>query len=128
MIEHSESVIGSEVLKRWRTSTGTTQRQIAQHLGITSSAVSEWERSLSRPSREYAIATDSLLGAGGEVVAAFGYLAGTDSVDVTQLRAQLDDLRGEVLRLSAIVQSLQAAVIEQDADDERPGGETRTAR
>jgi transcriptional regulator with XRE-family HTH domain len=126
-----------ELLKELR---GTrTQRQIAHALGVTPQAVSQWEVDKSLPGRATAKALDDLLGADGQLMAAFNDAAperpvsrpedeiatrtpGTEVVlgALRELRDVLRELETEVHQLRAEVrQSVEAETTSPPAPDKR---------
>lgn len=124
MIDHPEHMSGPEVLKACRVQAGRTQRDIANHLGITSAAVSEWERGVSNPTRDSAVRTDTYLEADGMVAAAFGYSTEpppsifrpgppTSLNDVNRLRGRVDSLESELTTLRSQVVALARHVERQ---------------
>lgn len=99
---------------------GLTQRQVAERFRIDKASVSEWERGQSKPDRDRLPELDRVYGAGGELLALFGFgPSATDPLEVrftelaarvTQLEAvaglrqqQVDDLTQEFDRLTATV-------------------------
>ncbi len=104
-------VDGGATLKAWRGRQGKmSQMQLAVALGVSMPAVSQWERNINTPRREMAERIDEHLGAGGAVLAAFGYLNPPDDDD------QQERLRSQVAELSEAVEALAAQVKAQGAE------------
>jgi transcriptional regulator with XRE-family HTH domain len=110
-----------------------TQRQIAHALGVTPQAVSQWEVDKSLPGRATAKALDDLLGADGQLMAAFNDAAperpATRPEDETVTRTPgtevvlgaLRELREVLRELETEVHQLRAEVrLSQEAESTSP--------
>jgi transcriptional regulator with XRE-family HTH domain len=56
-------------LRKWRLAAGLTQAELGRRLAYDHSFISRVERGSRWPTREFALRSDELLGAGGELVA-----------------------------------------------------------
>jgi transcriptional regulator with XRE-family HTH domain len=118
-----------ELLKELRGA--RSQRSIADMLGVTPQAVSEWERDKSMPGRATAKALDDLLGAEGQLVAAFNDAAFESFIPRASVAVKLPEELNEVLdgvrstldavrELQAVVDRLSAEVQELRRQGPRP--------
>lgn len=136
-------------LKDLRTAQKLTQKQIADAVGITDSAVGQWENGKTNPSWTQLAALDHLLGAGGEVMQMYGLVVGphhgsrTSSEDVAipafvwnefqRLEQEITNLKDRVVELEAgwsmirISETQFAVAADTGLPDER-GGEPRRSR
>ena len=87
---------GREVLRRTRETRGWSQEQLAHRIGVTKTALSDYERGKYNPRRVVVQALDDVLEAGGDLVAA--YYPGTTELE--QLRADHEALVERVAQLS----------------------------
>lgn len=103
---HDADMTPGDLLKALRTQHHLTQRQVGNALGgITDSAVSEWERNLSKPGYHSTAALDTLLEANGQILDAFGFTPpGASALD--ELRAQVAQQGAAIARLEALVAQL----------------------
>lgn len=81
-----------------------SQQALAVAVGMSTAAVTQWERDRIAPKRSTAEKLDATLDAGGEIMSAFGYSAEVDTRD------EISQLRSEVAALSARLQE-QATLI-----------------
>lgn len=96
---------GQQIAQR-RRQLGLTQRQIAEQIGVTPQAVSEWERDGAQPGRASTVAVDAILHAEGAITAAFGYLSDPGNGDLHAAVARLsEDVRRLADRVSALESS-----------------------
>lgn len=104
-------------LKTLRESAGLSQGRVAAHFKIDKSAVSEWERGLSKPTLNKLKPLDKLYGGDGKVLALFevGAVSARRSGDST-----VETLRSEVTRLAEVVGRLSDEVAELRARDGPP--------
>lgn len=91
----------AEKITHYRELRGVTQEEVALALHVTQGSVSQWELGRTSPSRGNAAKLDKFLGAGGEIVAAYGYKmpADTDHPDPTNA-----DLATALSKLQAVVE------------------------
>ena len=62
------------IVKRYRRSRGLTQQQLGTMVGMSSAAISQWERGDTvEPSRERVAAVDEALGAEGAILTFYGF-------------------------------------------------------
>lgn len=90
-----------QVIQQHRRKQRMAQQALAVILGVSVSAVSQWEREVNVPRRDTASRIDEALHADGEIVAAIGYVAGTDHEE------RITRLEDEVRRLMESVTDLQ---------------------
>jgi transcriptional regulator with XRE-family HTH domain len=88
---------------------GLSQQKLAETVGMSLPIVSRWERDKNVPGRESATLVDEALGAGGEILAAFGY-APIQPDPLAELRSQVADLYERVGQLSARLAATGAEV------------------
>lgn len=112
--------MGRELMKKYRAERDLSQDALAAAIraaeledGIPGSAgasyVSQVERGINVPSRERALLIDSILGARGEIAAAFGYRPPAATVDATDP----DDLAALVAELRVAVDDAAKRDVEQ---------------
>jgi transcriptional regulator with XRE-family HTH domain len=118
-----------QVIKKWREERGLSQQSLAAELGMSAAAVTQWERGVIVPKRTTAGKLDEVLGAGGEILAAFGYAVPVDpNVRISRLEEQVAELQALVERMSAQLIDLAERSLLPDVDDEPHPAESRTAR
>lgn len=100
-------------MKRYRTLRGISQHDLAVAVGVTTGAISQYERAINTPRRKVAEAIDAQLTASGKVLEAFGYSTG----DVTPSGGWVS--LEQHVRLQDQVESLAARVQELGAEVER---------
>lgn len=107
------------MLRRYRRAANMTQRQVADQLDITASAVSQWEVDATKPERHHAVMLDELLAADGRLAAEWGWSTVSRRVgngsagDVAALAVTIDDLAE---RLDAALRRI--AQLERHHDDD----------
>ena len=109
-------------LRRYRDQCGYTQEALAAAVGVSWSSVAQWESGKITPRRKTAERIDVALGAGGALLAAFGYVTRPDDDPTTALRAQVADLAEQVAALSAGLAAMGAEVARL-RDQRRRGGD-----
>lgn len=89
-------------LKKARNAAGLTLDQLAYAVGVTQSAVTQWEAGRTIPRLGKAIALDDALHADGAILAAFGYARPSSQADeLAALGRRMDELSEKVDRLLA---------------------------
>lgn len=101
-----------KVIQEWRLRSGITQDDVAAELGVTEGAVSQWETGRTTPTKARALRLDRMLGAGGKIVAACGYVVSADPDDeITRLSGQLAAQQRQLdvltTRLAALTETVQ---------------------
>lgn len=112
-----EQVERGRRLRELRTAQKLTQKQIAEAIGITDSAVGQWENGKTNPSWTQLAALDHLLAANGEVMRMYGLVVephhgrrpDDDGAAIPafvwnefqRLEQELSDLKGRVTELEA---------------------------
>lgn len=126
-----------DVIKRWRSTRGRISQEVlaerirANGYKLSMSMVSSIERNKDKPSRDTALAIDTALDAGGEIVAAFGFaaeggdlasrLAAVEAVVQAQgraVRALIRETRGRLDdgdELAARLDALERVLVQQQA-------------
>jgi transcriptional regulator with XRE-family HTH domain len=99
------------VARRYRQARNLTQRQVASALGVSASAVAQWESGADVPRRANALRLDEVLDAAGAVAAAFGYTADDAATepDRLELLRRLDALDARVAELTELIKTLAAS-------------------
>jgi transcriptional regulator with XRE-family HTH domain len=91
-------------LKRRREAAQLSQQAFAERLGVSLPSVSGWERGKNIPRRQMAARIDKTLRAGGELLAAFGYV--TPSGGLGELTDLVADLSRRVNSMQAQLEAL----------------------
>jgi transcriptional regulator with XRE-family HTH domain len=107
-----------QLLKRLRREADRTQRSIASAIGVTDSAVSEWERDGSLPSRSTAKALDTALGAGGRLEAAFNDAAPERTITRRGDSPNHTDELALLLQISQRLEALETRLDALEAQDD----------
>lgn len=105
-----------ETLREYRTKARMTQRALGELVGVTHGAAALWERGRSCPTRARAEHLDEVLGAGGAILAAFGYQRPERFVthaEHTALLERVDELERLVAELRSINQQGEPEICEQ---------------
>lgn len=84
-----------------------TQNQLARTVGKKDSEISRYARGVVSPRMEIAVAIDNVLGAGGDLVAAWGHAPEMPVSRVDQLQEQIDELIENVKLLTEAVEELR---------------------
>lgn len=100
-------------LREIRKAAGRTQRAVAEHLGITASAVGQWETGATRPAVAQVRRLDDFLEAEGEVLRLFGYESAhpAPAVSDPEVLRRLSVIESELGELKQLV-SKNVAVLE----------------
>lgn len=102
-------------LRLLREQRGMTQRDISLATGVTTAAISGWERGESRPRRDNAAAFGKAVGDLDAALAICGYSAAHNQSNVNEiaaLRADLTTLQAGLSDAQAEIESLTAMVVE----------------
>lgn len=96
---------------------GLSQQALAERVGMSLPAVSQWEREIIRPKRSTASKIDAALNADGAILAALGY-----ANEVSQLD-EISRLRDAVAAQSLLIEELssQVAVLMDERAKRRRG-------
>jgi transcriptional regulator with XRE-family HTH domain len=102
--------MAGEGLKAIREKAGMTQRQLGEHLNVHYTSIYGWENGRTRPSRNHVLKLEEVLGLDGELLREYAY-AGVTPFD--ELRAEVEQLAEQGIRLTELVMQLQAELERQ---------------
>ena len=122
-------VNAGSTLRRYRDECGYTQEALAEAVGVSWSSVAQWESGRITPRRKTAERLDVALSAGGELLAAFGYVKQPGAPSAA-LEQRVTALEGQLRELLTLVQvkALAAEGVERAAvESSRPGRRARRA-
>lgn len=107
-----DDVSAGAELKKARNAAGLTLDQLAAAVGVTQSAVTQWEAGRVAPRLQKAIALDDALQAGGAILTAFGYARPVSQRDeVAELQAQVAQLSADLDAVWEQIEALGGAVV-----------------
>ena len=94
-----------------------SQWELAVALGVTNGAISQWETGRTKPRRSSAQRLDDMLGADGEILAAYGFAGGVSQAEeLAQLQERVEQLERAVTTLAGqVLDDLETRGAENDA-------------